>query len=135
VGCSTGTIDGNWNAASQKALDLFNRHAGMKLDVKVASPDALDAVKAKAGRICPLNCEHGFRADGERCVKIACGAGSFVNDDNECERKRAVPTKPQPKPAIVRRSQEPISPPKAPITAQDRSGGCYTPWAVASGKC
>jgi len=34
--CNTGTVDGNWNAASQKALDLFNRHAGMKLDVKTA---------------------------------------------------------------------------------------------------
>ena len=86
VGCNTSAIDGNWNAASQKALDLFNKHSGMKLDVKTASVDALDAVKGKAGRICPLLCEAGYRADGERCVKITCGAGLKLNDDGACEK-------------------------------------------------
>jgi chemotaxis protein histidine kinase CheA len=86
VGCNTGPADGNWNAASQKALELFNKHAGMKLDVKTASTDALDAVKGKAGRICPLICETGFRANGDRCVKITCRAGYRLNDDNECEK-------------------------------------------------
>ena len=57
VGCSTATIDGKWSAASQKALDLFNKHSGMKLEVKTASTDALDAVKGKTGRICPLVCD------------------------------------------------------------------------------
>jgi hypothetical protein len=86
VGCSTGTVDGNWNAASQKALDLFNKHAGMKLELKTASIDALDAVKGRTGRICPLVCDTGFRADGDRCIKITCRAGYRVNDDNECEK-------------------------------------------------
>jgi hypothetical protein len=49
VGCHTGSIDSNWNAASQRSLDLFNKHAGMKLDVKLASVDALDAVKEQDG--------------------------------------------------------------------------------------
>jgi uncharacterized caspase-like protein len=88
VGCNTGSVDGNWNATSQRSLDLFNKYAGMKLDVKVASIDALDAVKAKSGRICPLVCEPGYKADGDRCVKITCSAGLFVNKDNECEKKR-----------------------------------------------
>jgi uncharacterized caspase-like protein len=86
VGCSTGAIDGNWSTASQRALDLFNKHAGMKLDVKTANADALDAVKAKTGRICPLVCEFGYRADGDRCVKITCRAGYELNDDGTCER-------------------------------------------------
>ena len=30
----------------------------MKLEVKTASTDALDAVKGKTGRVCPLICEH-----------------------------------------------------------------------------
>jgi uncharacterized caspase-like protein len=72
VGCNTGAVDSNWSAAAQKALDLFNKHAGMKLDVKTASIDALDAVKGKAARVCPLICEHGFKADGDRCSKITC---------------------------------------------------------------
>ena len=86
VGCHTGSIDSNWNAASQRSLDLFNKHAGMKLEVKVASVDALDAVKAKPGRICPLICEHGFKADGDLCTKITCRVGYEVGDDNTCEK-------------------------------------------------
>jgi hypothetical protein len=88
VGCLTGAADGDWNAASQRSLTLFNRHAGTKLDAKVASLDTLDAIKLKSSRVCPLVCQHGFEADGDRCSKITCGEGSFLNDDNECEKRR-----------------------------------------------
>lgn len=88
VGCLTGTADGEWNAASQRSLTLFNRNAGTRLDVKAASLDTLDAIKQKSSRVCPLVCEHGFRAEGERCGKIVCADGSFLNDDNECEKRR-----------------------------------------------
>jgi hypothetical protein len=54
--------------------------------VKVASLDTLDAIKAKSARICPLACEQGFKADGERCTKITCGPGYEVGDDNTCEK-------------------------------------------------
>ncbi|MCW5701206.1 MAG: hypothetical protein KIT82_01305 [Bradyrhizobium sp.] len=86
VGCNTSAVDGAWNEDSQKALDLFNRHAGLKLDFRVASVDALDAVKGKSGRICPVACDAGFRADGERCISIVCKSGFRLNDDNECEK-------------------------------------------------
>jgi hypothetical protein len=59
----------------------------MKLDVKVASLDALDAVRSKRARICPLTCNHGYKPNDERCVKITCKAGFFLNDDNDCEKK------------------------------------------------
>ena len=91
VGCFAGSIDGQWNAASQRSLELFNKHAGTKLDVKLASLDVLDAVKAKPARICPLICDHGFEAEGESCVKITCGRGLFLNEDNECEKVRQKP--------------------------------------------
>jgi uncharacterized caspase-like protein len=100
VGCLTGSIDGDWNGASQRALTSFNRYAGMKLDVKVASIDALEAIKIKPARICPLICEAGFQADGERCKKIVCGSGSFLNDDNECAKRREKPA------PSVRRDQD-----------------------------
>jgi uncharacterized caspase-like protein len=89
VGCLTGAADGEWNAASQRSLALFNRHAGTKLNVKLASTDALDAIKLKPSRVCPLVCEHGFKAEGDRCSKIVCAEGSFLNDGNECEKRRA----------------------------------------------
>lgn len=86
VGCLASNADGDWNATSQRSLALFNKHAGTKFDAKQASFDALDAIKAKPGRVCPLVCDHGFKADGDACVKIACRAGYRVNDDNECEK-------------------------------------------------
>ena len=86
VGCLTTSVDGDWNASSQRSLTFFNKYAGTKFDPKLASFDALDAIKAKPGRVCPLVCDHGFKADGDTCVKIACRAGYRVNGDNECEK-------------------------------------------------
>jgi hypothetical protein len=104
VGCNTGAVDGTWSTASQKALDLFNKHSGMKLDVKTASADALDVVKGKTGRICPLICETGYRADGERCVKITCRAGYQLNDDGACEKSEV--KKPAAKGEDIKRKRE-----------------------------
>jgi uncharacterized caspase-like protein len=102
VGCFSGQADGNWTTSAQRSLSQFNRYAGTKLDVKVASTDALDAVKAKPSRVCPLVCEHGFKADGDKCTKIVCRDGYAINDDNECEKQRAA--KPaSSKPATSRR--------------------------------
>ena len=44
------------------------------------------SVKSKTGRVCPLVCDHGFKADGDRCTKITCRAGYEVGDDNTCEK-------------------------------------------------
>ncbi|MCK1723745.1 caspase family protein [Bradyrhizobium sp. 141] len=86
VGCLASVENGEWSAKSQRSLTLFNKYAGTKLNTTLASPDALNAIKARSGRVCPLVCDHGFRADGDACVKIACRAGYHVNDDNECEK-------------------------------------------------
>jgi uncharacterized caspase-like protein len=87
VGCHTGTVDGEWNVASQHALELFNKHAGTQFDVSIASADALNAVRGKPGRICPIACEIGYRADGDGCFKI-CRAGYEHKDDGSCKKVR-----------------------------------------------
>src|SRR6185437_12500916 len=87
VGCLSGPADGDWNAATKRSLSAFNRNAGTKLDVKTASLDTLDTIKKKDGRVCPPACDHGFRADGDHCSKIVCAEGSFLNEDNECEKR------------------------------------------------
>ncbi len=88
VGCFNGSLDGAWNAASRRSLELFNKRAGTKLEAKFATLGALDAIKLKSSRVCPLICEQGFKAVGERCSRIVCAKGSFLNDDDECEKRR-----------------------------------------------
>lgn len=86
VGCKTGEIDDGWNASSRRALASFNDKVGTKFDVKLASLEALDAVRAKQGRVCPLDCERGFRAEGDRCVKITCDDGYVVGSNGSCQK-------------------------------------------------
>ncbi|MGY8704227.1 caspase family protein [Bradyrhizobium sp. 18BD] len=126
VGCFSGQADGNWTTSSQRSLSQFNRYAGTKLDVKVASTDALDAVKAKPSRVCPLVCEHGFKADGDKCSKIVCREGYAINDDNECEKQRAA--KPS-KPATAKRDDGD----ERPARQRRQAGGAAGGFGAAAG--
>lgn len=137
VGCFSGQADGNWNTSSQRSLSQFNRYAGTKLDVKTASTDALDTVKAKPSRVCPLVCEHGLKADGDKCTKIVCGDGYALNDDNECEKKRAAkPTASKPatsKPATSRRDDSEDRPARQRREAGGAAGGYGAAAGIAAG--
>jgi uncharacterized caspase-like protein len=157
VGCFTGAADGDWNAASQRSLTLFNRRAGTRLDVKQASIDSLDAIRQKQTRVCPLACEHGFEADGDHCSKIVCKEGSFLNDDNECESRRGKATtatrNDNDRSSRRARRERPDSvdrgtarydagygaPPPAqqarPLTGSERLLGCNSNQAIMSGRC
>ena len=162
VGCLTGDASGDWNTSSQRSLSAFNRNAGTRLDVKTASADTLDAIKQKPSRVCPLVCEHGFKADGDQCVKIVCAEGSVLNDDNSCEKRRdkkpvARRDRPDPKPApqaryapdarqapdgyqsTARRSPAQGGPGTGshgqPLTGLERQQGCNGYGAIMSGVC
>jgi len=116
VGCDPEAIDGNWGDGSKKALAQFNSNAGTKFDVKVASLDALDGVRAKSGRVCPLVCGKGQRAENDRCIQISCEKGFMLGSDGAC-RKRPEP----PAQSVVRRE------PSARSTAAPAGGAkCFT---------
>jgi hypothetical protein len=68
VGCFAADPDGDWNAGSIHAIEMFNRYSGSSLDAKLASLDALEAIRSKPERICPLICHRGYHADGDQCV-------------------------------------------------------------------
>ena len=53
VGCQTGPASDKWTAISRRSLELFNKHAGLMLEIKLASRDALDAIKSRQARVCP----------------------------------------------------------------------------------
>jgi uncharacterized caspase-like protein len=91
VGCNSGKIDGDWDEGSQRALELFNRNAKTKFDTKVASLEALDAVRNEADRVCPLICSRGERVAGDHCVQIGCASGYYLDSDGSCERRRHEP--------------------------------------------
>jgi hypothetical protein len=97
--------------------------------VKSASTDALDAVKGKTGRVCPLVCNTGSRADGDRCVKITCRAGYRVNDDNECEKvpdRKPVAKREEPARGPAERAKADAAPAKPQASGQMicERGGC-----------
>ncbi len=120
VGCDPGNTDGNWNDSSQKALDLFNKSASTSFDVKVASLDSLDGVRAKTNRVCPLVCAKGMKVEGERCVAITCDAG-FALSDGVCKKR---PDPPERK--AVARSEAPAR--VAPSAPSGGGGGgkCFS---------
>ncbi len=130
VGCYAGEPGINWNGAAQRSLDLFNKYAGTRFDVKVASLDALEVIKGRTGKICPLVCQYGYQVDGDTCTKINCKSGYELGDDNTCER--IVVRKPPPRtyapPVAARPDFRERPPPRAAQAAP--SGQLYCPGGI-----
>lgn len=122
VGCTTADGGDDWDSDARRALGRFNNNAGTRFDTRLASVDALDAVKAKTGRVCPLVCKTGYRGDGDACVKIICGAGETMNNDGDCVAKRKEREKDEParkkEPAVASRPD-----PSAPVHAHGKGCG------------
>ena len=123
VGCDPGNSDGKWDDTSKKALELFNRSAQTKFDIKLASLDALDAVRGKTDRVCPLVCAKGQKAEGDRCVQIGCSAGYFLNSSGACEKRPEAAPKPK-----TATQEAPAAPRAAPTAPAPRGGGgkCFS---------
>jgi len=126
VGCFTSEVDGGWNANSRSAVELFNKHGHMNLEAKAASLDALDLVRSKTSRICPVTCPRGFHVEKERCVETICKAGFVIGDDGSCERTRERPARqarPEPKPAATSNEASAAKGSSSGMIACD-AGGC-----------
>jgi hypothetical protein len=124
VGCDPGEANGSWNDASQRALNNFNKHAGTQFDIKVASLDTLDAIRATSDRVCPLICAKGQKVSGERCVQIVCESNFVPDSEGTCRRR----------PETARKSkaasrQEPRTPSqlraRKPAAAPVRNDSCF----------
>lgn len=123
VGCNSGKIDGDWDEGSQRALELFNKNARTKFDTKVASLEALDAVRGEADRVCPLICARGERAAGDRCVEIGCASGYYLNSRGSCERRHEVAPRQRTAMRPMRPVRVPIITPASP-SAKPLGGSC-----------
>jgi hypothetical protein len=118
VGCDPGVTDGSWNGASQKALASFNKYAGTKFDIKIASLDALDAVRTRPERICPLTCSKGQRAAGDRCIQVNCEANFVVSFDGTCKKRSPE------RPKAISRREPGTRIPARPAGIDNCSGSC-----------
>ena len=90
VGCLA-RVDEKW-PTTRNALTKYNRYAKASLDLSAPSSATMAALHDARGRICPLECRRGFRADGDECVAI----------------ERAKP----PRKATASRSEHPVERPK-----------------------
>ena len=121
VGCDPGNSDGKWDDGSRKALELFNKNAQTKFDIKLASLDALDGVRGRTDRVCPLVCAKGQKAEGDRCVQAGCNAGYFLNSSGACEKRPEPAAKPK------TATREPSAAPRvAPAAPRTGGGKCFS---------
>jgi uncharacterized caspase-like protein len=118
VGCNPGAVNGSWDDGSKRALALFNKNAQTTFDVKLASLDALDAVRSKPNRVCPLICAKGQRADGDHCIQVNCETGFSPTPNGTCE-KRADPSP-------TARAATPQPPAPQPPSAAPTGGKCFS---------
>ena len=132
VGCDPGATSGVWGDDSRRALDSFNKNAGTSLDSKMANLDALEAVRARSERVCPLVCGPRYRKDGDRCIAISCRPGFVLNDDGSCVRRKepasrtAIRHEPQAEPRATTKRAEPKRTPRAaPAVASREEGGGF----------
>ena len=124
VGCNPGNVDGNWDDSSKAALESFNKNARTKLNVVVASLDALESVRGTTARVCPLVCNKNQKADGDRCIQIGCDSGYNLNAAGACEKNPEPTARPQ---AEVRReSPAPRDPQPRKPAATGGGGKCFT---------
>jgi hypothetical protein len=101
VGCDPVSIDGNWDASSQRALAQFNQQTHSSLDVNAASPEAVKAVRSKTERVCPPTCGPGERLVGAQCLPVTCGHGLRPSRSGAC----VADLPPQPRAASSPRSR------------------------------
>jgi hypothetical protein len=48
-------------------------------------------VRARTGRVCPLDCDRGYRAAGDHCVKITCDDDSVLGPNGRCRPRERAP--------------------------------------------
>ncbi len=126
VGCDPGAVNGVWSAASRQAMQQFNDRAGMKFQTNVASLEALDAVKGQRGRICPLACGSGQRADGERCVAIPA-------PPRQQQQKKAVVREPDRRRVRQEVVREAPPPRRRPVVVEDAPVRAAPPIGIGIG--
>lgn len=86
VGCDPGKLDGRWGQQGRSALGRFNKYAKLQLPTSNPTIDVIEAVKSKAGLVCPLVCGPRYNRNGEICVKKSCASGQYLTKSGNCAK-------------------------------------------------
>ena len=84
VGCDPGKVDGKWGGLGRKALSDFNQYASLKLPTGLPSMEAIEAIKGKTDRVCPLVCGPLHNEINGQCVAKTCPSGQQLNSRGQC---------------------------------------------------
>jgi len=118
VGCDPGKVDGEWGQLGVRALAQFNIYASLKLPTGKPSMAAIEAVKGKEERVCPLVCGPLQSEVNGECVAKTCPAGQQLNSRGQCIN-------------VVVQKQTGIAPKKPPVqktpTGAFKSEDCTGP--------
>ena len=87
VGCEPARLSDTWNKSSEAALAAFNKVSHTDYSTNIASVDALDAIRLKPDRVCPLECSRTEHVDSDRCVKTVCNGEQVLNSKGSCEKR------------------------------------------------
>jgi len=98
LGCYSGAIETPWGSNSRRALELFNKSTGQKLDTRFASLDTLDVLRGNPNRVCPLHCNSGYSVENDTCVKFVCGTGFVARANGKCDPRSQSKTASRPDP-------------------------------------
>lgn len=71
VGCFPGLVDGVWGDATKGALANFARLAKLDVATDAPTPIAVDALKSRHDRVCPVICPAGQAEQNGVCVANA----------------------------------------------------------------
>jgi uncharacterized caspase-like protein len=89
VGCNPGDIDGVWGDKAKAALARFARYAKLDIPAGAPTPAALEALKGRQGRICPLQCGAGTVEKNGACVARPAPARGAARSRAAHPRRRA----------------------------------------------
>jgi hypothetical protein len=128
VGCFDSIVDGVWGDKTKTALLNFARFSKLDVPTDVATPVAVDAVKSRTDRVCPLDCGPGRVESNGQCIAKAQPAPTPQ------PQPQAKPARPQPtgearRPAARERSDD--KPSSGMCWRQDGRGTSLVPCSEA----
>jgi hypothetical protein len=84
LGCEPGRPDGKWGPRSRRAMAAFNRETQTTFATGQPSIAAVDDLKKRTGRVCPLKCSATEMNSGNGCVPRNCRSGQRLNSRGVC---------------------------------------------------